>query len=135
MSWFVKPETVRIDLPEGQWLEVKKQLTVGEERKAMAALVKEVRTDGRMTPDLEMVGKAQVLAYLVDWSLKDEAGKVVRIDSDAKKVSAIDQLHPEKFRVIADAVESHIAASATEQEKNAPSGGESGSAAISQSAA
>lgn len=137
MSWFVKPETVRVDLPGGQWLELKKQLTVGEERKQMAALVKEVRADGRMTPDFEMVGKAEVLAYLVDWSLTGEDGKAVRIDTDARKAAAVDLLHPDKFRVIADAVSAHVKAQgdASEQEKNDQSSGGTASAATSLSAA
>jgi hypothetical protein len=131
MSWFVQPETTRIDLEGGQWIVVKKQLNVGEERKAMAALVKEVRADGRMTPDLEMVGKAEVLAYLVDWSLPGKDGKTVKIDTDAKKAAALDQLHPDKFKVIATAIDAHITAlkEASEQEKNAESSGETASAA------
>lgn len=131
MSWFVRPETTRIDLDGGEWIEVKKQLTVGEERKQMAALVKEIRQDGRMTPDLEMVGKAEVVAYLLDWSLKGEDGKPVRIDTEAKKGAALDQLHPSKFKVIAEAIEKHVAAinEAAAQEKNEASSGASVSVA------
>ena len=119
-SWFVKPETVVLNLPQGQWIEVKKRLTVGESRKVMASLVSEIRSDGRVTPNFEMAGKAEVLAYLVDWSLKDDEGKPVRIDTDGKKAGAIDNLAPEHFEVISAAVQEHVKAMDAErdEEKN-----------------
>ena len=135
-SWFVKPETVVLQLPEGQWVEVKKRLTVGESRKVMASLVSEIRTDGRVTPNFEMAGKAEVLAYLVDWSLRDEDGKPVRIDTDGRKSAAIDNLAQEHFDVIAEAIQAHIKAMSEEREaeKNAQSTSNA-SEAISTSAA
>lgn len=122
-SWFVKPETVRVDL-DGEWIEVKRRLTVGEERKAMAALVSEVRADGRYTPNLEMVGKAEVMAYLVDWSLRGEDGKAVRIDTVGKLSAALDLLDSERFTAISQAITAHIEAMTAEreQEKNVPAG-------------
>src|SRR5262252_8082329 len=113
-SWFVTPETVQVPLPEGQWIELKKRLTAGEARKAMASLVSEVRTDGRMTPNLEMVGKAELLAYLVDWSLTDAQGKRVPIDTAGKKLAAIDNLDEDRYTVIADAVGEHVKAMTAE---------------------
>ena len=41
-SWFVKPETRRLELPEGQWLVVKKRLTEGERRQVMSGMVSEM---------------------------------------------------------------------------------------------
>lgn len=119
-SWFVKPETVRLDLPEGQWIEVKRRLTVGEERKAMAGLIAEVRPDGRVTPNMDMLGKAEAMSYLVDWSLRKEDGSPIRIDTDAKMGAAIDLLDPDKFKIISEAITAHIDAmkKALEQEKN-----------------
>lgn len=121
-SWFVTPETVQVPLPDGQWIELKKRLTAGEARKAMASLVSEVRTDGRMTPNLEMVGKAEVIAYLVDWSLVDAHGRRVSIDTPAKKLAAIDNLDEDHYTVIADHVSKHIAEMTAEREaeKNVP---------------
>jgi hypothetical protein len=134
-TWFVSPETVWIEV-EGERIEVKKRLTLGEERKAHAALISEVRTDGRITPNFEMMGKNEVLAYLVDWSLRTADGKACRIDTDARKLAAVDNLAPEKFRVISDAVTAHIERMTAEREaeKNEP-GGESKSSATSPSAA
>jgi hypothetical protein len=135
MQWFVQPEAVQVDIAGGQWLLLKKRLTVGEERKSMASLVTEIRADGRMTPNFENVGKSDVLAYLVDWSLT-QGGKRVDIDTDAKKASAIDNLSPEAFAVISEAVSAHVKAMDAERdaEKNARAG-ENASSATSASAA
>lgn len=135
-KWFVDPEAVRVELPEGEWLLLKKRLTEGERRKSIAMTVSEVRKDGRITPNFEMVGKANVLSYLVDWSLCDNSGKPVRIDDDAKKEAALNNLAPDAFEVIERAIEAHVAAmdAARDAEKN-DRAGETNSSAISPSAA
>lgn len=107
MKWFVAPETVRLDLPEGEWIEVKKQLSKGERDKVNAMLIKEVRGDGRMTPDFEMMSKAEVIAYLVDWSLKDN-GQPIPIDTDASRISALNNMSEEGFEIVSDAVRKHV---------------------------
>lgn len=107
MKWFVAPETARIDLPGGEWIEVKKQLTKGERDKVNAMLIKEVRSDGRMTPDFEMMSKAEALAYLVDWSLKDGDRKIP-IETDADKLSAINSMSVEGFDLISEAIAAHV---------------------------
>lgn len=134
-SWFVQPETVRVSLPDGEWLLLKKRLTEGERRRAVAMTVSEVRADGRITPNFEMVGKADVLSYLVDWSLCDEKGRV-DIETDSSKLAAIDSLSPDAFAVIEKAVTDHIAAMDAERvaEKKGQSG-EIESSAISSSVA
>lgn len=128
----VRPETVRIDISDGDWIEVKKRLTYGEGAKARAAVIKEVRSDGRMTPDFELVEITHVLAYLVDWSLVDLAGKRIQIDTDAKRLSAINGQDPATIRELIDAVNAHVEAMEAElvTEKNAKAG-ETASPAIS----
>ncbi len=107
MQWFVKPEVVRVPIEGGHWIEVKKRLTAGETRKLNAASVKEIRTDGRVTPDFEMMGKAEAIAYLVDWSLRDDQDKPIPIDTDARKIAALDNMSDEGFEVISTAVAAH----------------------------
>jgi hypothetical protein len=104
---FVQPETVRLPLSEGDWVEIKKRLNVGEQRRAMAQVVKEIRTtagDSRVTPDLEMMGKAELLQYIVDWSLKDANDKPVPFSQ-----AALDALDPDSYKEIEDAVDAHKA--------------------------
>lgn len=132
MQWFVKPEVVRLPIEGGHWIEVKKRLTAGEARKLNAAAVKEVRADGRVTPDFEAMGKSEALAYLVDWSLRDDNDKPIPIDTDAKKLSALDNMSEEGFEVISKAVEAH--ANAIKEEMDAAKKSKAGapeSAAIS----
>lgn len=107
MKWFVAPETVRLDLPEGEWIEVKKELTKGERDKINAMLIKEVRQDGRMTPDFEMMSKAEVLGYLVDWSLKNGDEKIP-VETDADRLSAINNMTEDGFDYISKAVKTHV---------------------------
>lgn len=118
-SWFVKPETVFLKVGD-QKIEVKKRLTSGEQRKAYARTVSEVRADGRVTPNFEMLGKSEVLAYLVDWTLTDDSGAKVRIDTEARKEAAIDSLATEHFTAIAQAITAHAEAMGAERdaEKN-----------------
>jgi hypothetical protein len=121
---FLQPETVRIDIGDGDWILVKKRLNIGEQRKAHAAVIKEVRADGRVTPDLEMLGKAEVIAYLLDWSLCDAHGKPVRVDNEGAKAAAIDNLTQEDFEIISGAIAAHADAmkAARAAEKNATDG-------------
>jgi len=122
---FVEPETLRIDIGDGDWIVVKKRLSIGEARRAQASLIKEVRADGRITPNMETIGKAEVIAYLVDWSFGDKQGRSVRIDDDLKKAAAIDNLTQEDFAIVSEAVSKHVAAMEVEREseKNARDGG------------
>ena len=107
MKWFVAPEVVRIPLDGGEWIEVKKMLSKGERDKANAMLIKEVRSDGRMTPDFEMMSKAEALSYIVDWSLRN-GDKPIRIESDAEKLSAINSMSQEGFEIISEAISAHV---------------------------
>jgi len=106
--WFVRPEVVRLDLPEGQWLDVKKYLTRGEFSEVIAAMAGEVSPAGWRRPNVEMSGLAMVMAYLVDWSLDDANGKRVQIDTTAKKKSALNNLALEHYHAIENAVSAHI---------------------------
>lgn len=107
MKWFVAPETVRIQLGDGEWIDVKKTLSKGERDKVNAMLIKEVRSDGRMTPDFEMMSKAEALAYLVDWSLRD-GDRAIRIESDAEKLSALNSMSEDGFEIISEAIAAHV---------------------------
>jgi hypothetical protein len=116
---------VRLDLSDGDWVEVKKKLTVGESRAAMASVIGEVNTDGWRRPNLKVLGLAEVAAYIVDWSLRDAKDKPVPFSLDALK-----NLEESFFDEIDKALDAHKAAmlAAGEQEKNAQGGGNASSA-------
>ena len=82
------------------------------DRMAMARTVHSIRADGRIEPNLEQVGVAEVLAYLVDWSLRDEQGKSVPLNESALKALRVDAA-----RAIEDTVRAHVAAVAEAAKK------------------
>jgi hypothetical protein len=109
VSRFVRPEVVRLSLSGGDWLDVRRELSVGESRAAMARTVKSIRADGRFEPDLEEIGKAEIAAYVIDWS------------SDRRvpySAAALDSLTIETFNEIESAVKAHIAAVDAERGKS-----------------
>jgi hypothetical protein len=129
---FVQPEIVRLDLSDGDWVDVKKRLTVGEERAAFQAIVGEVNsTTGWRRPNVEMVGVAEMVAYIVRWSFRDANDLPVAVTVDAIK-----QMDSESFAEIEKALEKHIAAVEAEltAAKNVQ-GGKTATAATSPSAA
>jgi len=119
---FVQPDVVRLDLSDGDWVDVRKELSNGEVRRAMAKTIKSLRPDGQIEPDLEMLGRAEIASYLVDWSFVDGNDKRVPF-SDA----ALDNLTQDAYTEIEQAVRAHIARGEDER-KNARGGSSSTSA-------
>ena len=121
-DWFTKPEIVRLPLSDGQWIDVKRELTAKEARHFMAAQVKEYHAGtGRPVLDPEKVGRTKISAYLLAWSLP------VPLSEDA-----IDNLRPARYRELRDAIDAHEEAVEAADSKNA-NDGEMRSAAISPS--
>lgn len=106
----VVPETVRLSISDGDWLEVKKRLTHGERQRMFAMLSGRIEANGRVLPNLEMVAIATSVAYLVDWSLVDIKGKPIAIETDAQRVAALNSFDDETVREIQRAIEAHAAA-------------------------
>jgi len=103
---FVQPEIVRLELSDGDWVDVKKRLTVGEERAAFQAIVGEVnQATGWRRPNVEMVGIAEMVAYIVRWSFRDAQDLPV-----LPTVTTIKSLDAASFNEIEAALEKHVAA-------------------------
>lgn len=119
---FVQPDIVRLDLSDGDWLDVRRELSNGEVRRAMAKTIKSLRPDGQIEPDLEMLGRAEIASYIVDWSFVDGQDKRVPF-SDA----ALDNLTQDAYNEIDKAVRAHIA-KGEEERKNGAGGSSSISA-------
>lgn len=119
MSWFIAPESTRIDLPEGQWVEVKRRLNVGEQRELFRRVYPAATAGEKLKLDIAEVGFAKVLAYLLAWSLTDDQQKPVPISE-----GALNSLGPDKFAYIREAIEAHEDQQdrARDTEKNAPAG-------------
>lgn len=111
---FVSPETVRIDLGNGDWIEVKKELTVGEEMRFRSAGLQKANGKAEVDIDWTAMAFARVEAYLVDWSARGKDDKPVKVER-----SAIEALDSESFAAIDTAIQAHMAAVAAA--KKAPS--------------
>lgn len=109
---FVTPEKVRIPLSDGDWIEVKKRLSVGESREAVTSFVGAYKPDGSRTPNLETLGMGQVLAYLIAWSFCDAEDRRVEVGLDTIK-----QLDLRTYAEIETAIDRHVAAVEAEDDE------------------
>jgi len=120
MSRFVRPNTRTLTLGNGDQLIVRERLTAGEQR-AQYARMYQHDAQGRLVMDPLMLGIGVVLAYLLDWNLRDDAGQLVPIrDLSATDLHQVmNALDPESFAEIREAIEAHEAAmiAAREEEK------------------
>lgn len=101
-SRFVKPFTDRLPLSDGDWLEVKRELTAGEQRRVFSNVVKTMVSGEKTELNPEHVGKTKILEYVVAWSFVDDKGDPVPFSS-----SALDGLDLESFMEIMEAVDAH----------------------------
>ena len=113
-SKFVGTGVVRIDLSDDEWIEVKQELSYGEQKHlAGNALVGSF--DGKGDPavdfDLEEFTLSKVLVWLADWSFTDEQGNKVRVSRDA-----LGALRGEVGDEVEAAIDKHAAAIAAERE-------------------
>ncbi len=123
-----KQEEVRLNLSGGDYLIVRKHLTAGEEREAQAKVIKAGTFKSGEKPelDLEHLGIAQAVSYLIDWSITDFDDKPIRIRDQSYDfvAAALGNQTPESLREILDAIQAHDAAMTAEREheKKGPAG-------------
>lgn len=95
-------------ISNGDWLLVKRRLSFGDQRAAFARLYT-TDPDGTVRRNPLGMGIAQVAAYLLDWSLTDDADQpvVIRGVSTDELTAALDHLSVEDFAEIREAIEAH----------------------------
>lgn len=107
-SWFVKPEVVVLPLSNGATVTVRRRLNNGESR---ARVERWTTTDaaGMLQAVRTRAGLATVTAYVVDWTVADDDGVVVPVRglSPADLEPIIDNLLPERFAELLNAIEHH----------------------------
>lgn len=112
MSRFVSIDTVRLDLSNGDWIEVKRQLSYGDIQSVAS------KTRGDFTAgELYLVAAA-----LLDWSLTDAQGKRVAIESEPARLAALKALTPADFAEIDVAITKHFDTVNAEKKAKAPRG-------------
>lgn len=123
---FVTPEVVRIDLKNGpngekNWISVKKELTIGEEKRFRSAGLTGMKPgdkgESQIAVDWGALAIGRVTTYLVDWSATNEIkGKKVSVPVTREAIEALDQAD---FDEIDEAIQAHIAKVAEEKKATA----------------
>jgi len=102
----VDPELVRLPLSDGDFLDVKRALTAGEQREVFIQQIKGVVTSGRATElDPRKMGVTRICAYVVGWSLVDQAGRPLPFSEATLLLQDSDT-----YREIGDAIDAHVEA-------------------------
>jgi len=106
----VIPDVVTLPLSEGDTLTVKAQLSSGEERRMLGAATS-YGPAGERTFDPIKAGVAKIVAYLVDWTIRDPDGRIVPVRDQAPSVveAALDMLDSDSYTEILRAIEAHEA--------------------------
>jgi hypothetical protein len=120
MSRFVTPAEVRLPLTDGDYLIVKNRLNAGETLEMYARM----RGDGAQVDPLKF-GIAMIQAYLLDWSIADDAGRVVSVRDQPPELvaGALTNLEYPDFQEILTAIRAHDdAIIAARQEKKQTTG-------------
>jgi hypothetical protein len=107
-SRFVRPETVKLDLSEGDWILIKKRLTAGEQRDAFNRAYVQ-GDDDKFVVHPGRIGLSMLSAYLLDWSLTDADGQqvIIRGEPIAIVEQTLNGLDPDDFNELRIAVEQH----------------------------
>jgi len=99
---FVQPDIVRLDLSDGDFIDIKKELNAGENRRVFARLVKDMRAGEKITLEPEQVGLTKIVEYLIGWSFTDQKGQPVEVSE-----GAIQNLDQESYTEIVAAIDKH----------------------------
>lgn len=83
---FVKPGVVRVPLSDDDWIDLKRELTVGEARQILFSTLEE-QGDGTFKRNLDAAIMLRLLSYIVAWSFVDD-GRPVPVSADA--INALD---------------------------------------------
>lgn len=110
---FVQPKIVRLPLTEGQWIDVKRELSYGEQTDMFASMRKQFGAGTIPVLDTTLIGRARMAAYLLAWSFVDAEGTPVPVSP-----AAINNLDGETAREIAAALEAHDETIAEEKKRS-----------------
>ena len=107
---FVDPNRARLQISEGDWLEVKCELNVGEQKMLEAAGVRRSADGVEIIWEDYQIKRAAV--WITDWSFQDSSGKQQEVS-----IEAIRALDVETFTEVQAALTVHIAAIAEQKKK------------------
>lgn len=116
---FVQPETIRLLISDGDFVDVKKELNAGEQRQVFAGMVRDITPGERALVDPAKVGVTKLMAYILGWSFVDADGKPVPFSE-----SGLNALDTETYAEVVAAIDAHEEAveKARAMRKNAATG-------------
>jgi hypothetical protein len=100
-SPFVVPDVVRLDLPDGEWIEVKKELTFGEQQDMFTSMRRQLAPGEPPVLDPARIAMCRMQAYILAWSFT-ENGRSVPVSMGAMR-----QLRIPMAMAIREALEKH----------------------------
>jgi hypothetical protein len=117
VSRFVRPSSKTLTLANGDTLLVRTRLNAGEERRSLTRMYF-ITPEGERTLNPLQVGMATIVAFLIDWSLCDDTGARVEIRglSPDDLEAVLDNLDPDDFKEIKDAIMAHERAMIVERD-------------------
>jgi hypothetical protein len=99
---FVQPQApIRLSLSEGDWIEVKRELSTGERRRMFTAM-RQPTTAQASEVDVTLYQQTRTLAYVVAWSFLDPQGAPAPVS-----VAAYDMLQDDTAQEIHEALDAH----------------------------
>ena len=113
---FVTADTDRLSLSDGDWVEVKRSLSHGEERRLQSSMLRAVSSEkGDNTVEIDWAKHSllRLETYLTDWSFRGEDDKPVPLSR-----KAIENLDGATGQEIEAALEAHILAHAPKVTEN-----------------
>lgn len=123
MTWFVDPTaTVKLDLPGGEWIEVKRELSYGDEQALAASMMGDIRTiekskNASLGVDMRRYQLKRFTTWITAWSARGPNGKAIEVNE-----AAVANLRSEIAAAIDAALDAHIAALEDEKKGTTPTG-------------
>ena len=110
---------VRLELSDGDWVAVRRELTYGQQRRLAAAGLTGINPalagEQRLSVDLAAYDIERLVTWVLDWSFRDGDGDHVVVSRES-----IEALHPDTAGELNQALDRHI--EALEAKKGSPAG-------------
>lgn len=107
---FIKPDSVRLSLSDGDWIEVKKLLTYGEQQRLSGSALTTLKSNpgsagggNEFGLDWELYNLRRLQIWIIDWSFRDENDRPVKITPES-----ISSLDPDTVAEIDEKLTAHL---------------------------
>jgi hypothetical protein len=128
---FHQPEIVRLQVGDGDYIDIKKRLSHGESEAMLARMAPRVTPGEQIQVETKEMRIAKVLTYLLNWSSTVPIGPHL---PDNERVDTLNNLDAQSFDEIATAIDAHeTAMTAARAEEKKRRTGENGSSPSSPS--